>query len=205
MFCHIFTGLLRNQFCCRGHFEYIVETQMDEGGQDDIDIFQMIELAVQGRRRKGHSIFVPSKYVQTVSSADLGVMAAYADTFAAVDTKFAGDDGFAVTDPDSFSGTALDTVDASVAQIFFQVNGMKKTIVHVSSTPFYHEGSQIDRHGHSGAHAQDGVDLHGVRVFFHVGKPHSRAKSQGTDIVRGSGESSLHGLFHIFDTWSHIL
>ena len=80
--------LLAGQFCCRGHFEYIVETQMDEGGQDDIDIFQMIELAVQGRRRKGHSIFVPSKYVQTVSSADLGVMAAYADTFAAVNTAF---------------------------------------------------------------------------------------------------------------------
>ena len=59
----------------------------------------------------------------------LGMMTAGTYTFAAVNTELAGDAGFAVADADGLGRTALDTVDAALAEAFVKVYRMKELCI----------------------------------------------------------------------------
>lgn len=59
----------------------------------------------------------------------LCVMAAGPDTFTAVNTKLAGDAGFAVADADGLGRTAFDTIDTAFAEAFVKVYRMKEFFV----------------------------------------------------------------------------
>ena len=118
MFFDVFPGGLRDNFRGRGHLIDIAEAHMDQGGQYNVNIIEVVELAVEGRGRKGHRIFIISENVRAVIVAAFGMVIAYADTVAAVNTVLAGDHGTAFAYPDRLGRAALDAVDTAVTQIF---------------------------------------------------------------------------------------
>ena len=63
---------------------------------------------------------------------------------------------------------------------------------------------QIHPQGDGGADPQDGVDLHIVGVFFHIGQTHTGAEALGPDLIAGGAPALLHGLFHIGDAGTLI-
>ena len=56
------------------------------------------------------------------------VMGAYPDTLAAVNAEFFVDPGFAILHTDCLGGTALEAVDAALAQFLIQTYGMVKLV-----------------------------------------------------------------------------
>ena len=95
----------------------------------------MIELAVQGRVRKGNRVFIAVQLLEPVIACIPGMMGTYPDALSAVNTIFMINHGFAVSDPDGLGGTALNTVDASRAQLRIHADGMIKLINHGSQPP----------------------------------------------------------------------
>ena len=59
----------------------------------------------------------------------LCVMAAGSDTFTAVNAELAGDPGLTVANADCLGRTALDTVDAALAEAFVKVYRMKELCI----------------------------------------------------------------------------
>ena len=60
----------------------------------------------------------------------LGMMTAGTYTFAAVNAELTGDPGLTVSNADCLGRTALDTVDAALAETFVKVYRMKEFFVH---------------------------------------------------------------------------
>ena len=60
----------------------------------------------------------------------LGMMTAGTYTFAAVNAELTGDSGLTVSNADCLGRTALDTVDAALAEAFVKVYRMKEFFVH---------------------------------------------------------------------------
>ena len=59
----------------------------------------------------------------------LGVMWTMPDTFAAVNAELTGDPGLTVSNADCLGRTALDTVDAALAEAFVKVYRMKELCI----------------------------------------------------------------------------
>ena len=59
----------------------------------------------------------------------LGVMWTMPDTFAAVNAELTGDPGLTVSNADCLGRTALDTVDAALAETFVKVYRMKELCI----------------------------------------------------------------------------
>ena len=124
-------GLIRDGLRAGCHLKDIIETKVDQGGQDDIDIIQIIELGVQGRGRQRNSIFVFVQDIQPVRLCFLCVMRAGPHTLSAVNAELAGNACLAVPDPDRLRRTAFDAVNASLAQILFKIHRVEKFIRHM--------------------------------------------------------------------------
>jgi len=99
---------------------------MDQGGQYNVNIIEVVELAVEGRGRKGHRIFIISENVRAVIVAAFGMVIAYADTFAAVNTPLRN--YICLTAAHSYGSrrATLYAVGASHTLAFVQTYGMKK-------------------------------------------------------------------------------
>ena len=59
----------------------------------------------------------------------LGVMWTMPDTFAAVNAELTGDPGLTISNADCLGRTALDTVDAALAEAFVKVYRMKELCI----------------------------------------------------------------------------
>ena len=93
---------------------------------------------------------------------------------AAVDAEFIYDVRLAVMYPDGLCGTLFHAVEASPAGSFVQLYGTDE-FVHVHNR--HHLLLHMDVHGDCRSYAQNGVNLHFVRIFFHVGQAHTGAES----------------------------
>ena len=118
VFVNIFPGDFRDDLRSGSYLKNIVKAHVDQGGQYDVDIIQIVELAVQRRCRKSHGIFKIAENIRSVIMTAFCMMGTNTHTFAAVDAKLAGNHSFAVTNTNCLCRTALNAVDTAVAQFF---------------------------------------------------------------------------------------
>ena len=130
----ILPGGLRHQFRRRADLKHIVKAHQKQCVQYDIHIVQIVELAIQGRRRQRHRIAVLLHYIHLVKGGMLGMVGAYPDALPAVNTEFGINLCLSVPDPDRLGRAALDAVDASLAQFRIQTHRMVK-FIHILLPP----------------------------------------------------------------------
>ena len=159
----IFPGGLGDKLCGSTDFKDIIKSEVNKRRQQDIHIIQIIKLAVQGRSRKGHRVFVLLHHIHLIIGSMLGVMGTDPDALTAVNTELVIDAGLTAPHAYGLCGAALDAVDASLAQGLIQPHRMIK-FIHIKTLPcFYlcfYLSLYLHRHGDGGSLSQFGVDLH---------------------------------------------
>lgn len=97
-------------------------------------------------------------------------------TFPAVYTAVGVYFRLAVMNSDSLGGTALKARGTALALFNVKLYGMS-VIGFIHSRPSPNKLSDIYSHCYFGSDADDGLDVHLIRIAFHVGKSHSRAEA----------------------------
>ena len=91
----------------------------------------------------------------------LGMMTAGTYTFAAVNAELTGDPGLTVSNADCLGRTALDTVDAALAEALY----LMCSFYHL---PFSYKLADPNSHSDSGADTEFCLYLHVIGIFLHI-------------------------------------
>ena len=108
------------------------------------------------------------------------------DALTAVNAQFPQDMRFAVLDPDGSGGTALDTVGTAHTEPAVQFYRVKKDSIFLLSL-LPDRWVRAERSYGLWCYAHSGFDLHGIGVFFHIGKSHAGSESKRADLRTGGG------------------
>ena len=126
------TGCVRDDFRRPGDLEHLIEPHFQQPGQHDIDVVEMVELAIEGRGGDCHLPLEIFQHGQGIVPCLFGVVGADPHTFAAVDAPFRDDLGFAAPHPDGLGRAAFDAVGAANAFVFVQRDRMKEPVHEIS-------------------------------------------------------------------------
>ena len=121
-------GRVGDDFRGTGYLKHIIEAQPFQAAEYDVNIVEMIELAVKSGSGQGHGILKIFQHGQGIVIRLFGMVRADADAFAAVDAAFRDDLRFAAPHPDGLGGAALDAVGASHTFVPVQRDGMKESV-----------------------------------------------------------------------------
>jgi len=101
--------------------EHLVESAAQQPIEDVVHVVDLIELAVERRRRQRNAeLLFLRDIVEQIEGRPLGLVGADADALAAVDAQIGVDDGAAVADAYGFCGAALQAGGAALALFHVQ-------------------------------------------------------------------------------------